>query len=62
MKSSRIADTATGDGEAVGTLDGRGMTVTDVVRLAGSAARPVRLRSARGAGTTAGTDILRGTA
>lgn len=41
VKSSRIADTATDDGGAVVILDGRGMMVADVVRLAESDARPV---------------------
>ncbi|KUL55625.1 aromatic amino acid ammonia-lyase [Streptomyces sp. NRRL S-1521] len=41
VKSSRIADTASDDRGAVVVLDGRGMMVADVVRLAESDARPV---------------------
>lgn len=41
MKSSRIADIAANDRKAVVVLDGRGMMVADVVRLAESDARPV---------------------
>ncbi|WP_369213280.1 aromatic amino acid lyase, partial [Streptomyces flavofungini] len=41
VKSSHIADTTQSDWEAVVVLDGRGMMVADVVRLAESDARPV---------------------
>ncbi|WP_169801326.1 aromatic amino acid lyase, partial [Streptomyces kanamyceticus] len=41
VKSSRIADRATGDREKVVVLDGRGLMVADVVRLAESDALPV---------------------
>ncbi|MEU6820658.1 aromatic amino acid ammonia-lyase [Streptomyces atriruber] len=41
VKSSRIADRATGDRKSVVVLDGRGLMVADVVRLAESHARPV---------------------